>query len=173
MLINIGIHRALSSLRSSGPEVFGDRVARRLFSSRIPFYSKRNDEIRQLIRAFGDGACRAKEAGFDAVQIHGAHAYLFSQFLSSFTNRRTDKWGGSLENRSRFLRETCREIRSRVSDDYPIMIKLGVEDGFEGGLTFEEGATVAEHCVEWGIDALEVSQGLRGHCYTQTEFGNG
>lgn len=131
------------------------------------------NEIDQLIRAFGDAACRAKAAGFDAVQIHGAHAYLFSQFLSPFTNRRTDKWGGGLENRSRFLRETCLEIRRRVGDDYPVLIKLGVEDGFDGGLTFEEGATVAEQCIEWGIDALEISQGLRGHYYTQTEFRTG
>ncbi|MFH1155665.1 MAG: NADH:flavin oxidoreductase [Pseudomonadota bacterium] len=131
------------------------------------------DEIRQVIRAFGDAALRAKEAGFDAVQLHGAHAYLFSQFLSPFTNRRTDIWGGELENRSRFLRETCREIRSRVGADYPLLIKLGVQDGFDKGLKFEEGARVARQCQEWGIDALEISQGLRGHYYTETEFRTG
>ena len=130
-------------------------------------------EILEIVRAFGEAALRARAAGFDAVQIHGAHAYLFSQFLSPASNRRTDRWGGALENRSRFLRETCREIRKQVGDGYPLLIKLGVRDGFDGGLPFEDGARVAEQCPEWGVDALEVSQGLRGEHYTQTEFRTG
>ena len=97
------------------------------------------EEILEVIRAFGQAAGRAKEAGLDAVQVHGAHAYLLSQFLSPFTNRRTDAWGGDLENRLRLHREILRAIRSQVGEDYPVLIKIGVQDGFPGGLEFNEG----------------------------------
>ncbi len=129
-----------------------------------------DDEIATVVEAFGDAARSAREAGFDAVQIHGAHAYLISQFLSPFTNRRTDQWGGSVENRSRFLHEIYRNIRAKVGPDYPVMIKIGVEDGFDGGLAFKDGCRIAVECAQWGFDALEISQGLRGKKYSQTEF---
>lgn len=129
-----------------------------------------DDEIATVIRAFGDGARRAREAGFDAVQVHGAHAYLVSQFLSPFTNHRIDRWGGGFENRSRFVQEVYRDIRSKVGPDFPVMIKIGVADGFDGGLEFKEGCRVAMQCAQWGFDALEISQGLRGNTYAQTEF---
>ena len=128
------------------------------------------DEIRQLIRAFGTAAHRARDAGFDAVQLHGAHAFLFSQFLSPFTNRRTDHWGGSLENRLRFHQEVYREIREEVGEDYPILIKVGVQDGFSGGLEFSEGKRAARLLDQCGYDALEISQGLRGKGWEETEF---
>lgn len=128
------------------------------------------DEIEAVARAFGDGARRAREAGFDAVQIHGAHAYLVSQFLSPFTNRRTDRWGGNFENRNRFLHDLYQAVRTSVGQHYPVMIKLGVEDGFSGGLEFQDGCRIAEQCAQWGFDALEISQGLRGKRYAQTEF---
>lgn len=129
-----------------------------------------DEEIENIIQAFGDGARRAREAGFDAVQIHGAHAYLFSQFLSPFSNRRIDRWGGSLENRMRFLSAVYQEVRTAVGADFPVMIKLGVEDGFPHGLQFAEGCRAAVECAGWGFDALEISQGLRGKHYSQTEF---
>lgn len=128
------------------------------------------DEIWDIIRAFGDAAKRAKEAGFDAVQLHGAHAYLPSQFLSPHTNHRGDEWGGTLENRLRFHREIYRDIRTKVGDDYPVLIKVGVEDGFPGGLEFSEGKQAALLLAEWGYDAIEISQGLRGKRYEGTEF---
>ena len=128
------------------------------------------DEIWDVIRSFGDGARRAREAGFDAVQIHGAHGYLLSQFLSPFTNRRQDEWGGNLENRLRIHREIYHDIRKKVGEDYPVLIKLGVQDGFSGGLEFGEGKKVAELLAEWGFDALEISLGLRGKDYEGTEF---
>lgn len=128
------------------------------------------DEIATVVRAFGDGARRAGEAGFDAVQIHAAHAYLLSQFLSPFTNRRTDRWGGSIENRSRFLYEIYRDIRAKVGQNFPVLIKIGVADGFAGGLEFKDGCRAAIQCAKWGFDALEISQGLRGKTYAQTEF---
>ena len=128
------------------------------------------DEIWQIVDAFGDGAKRAREAGFDAVQIHGAHAYLLSQFLSPYTNRRDDKWGGGLENRLRLHREIYQNIRHKVGEDYPVFIKVGIQDGFPGGLEFSEGKLAAQYLAEFGFDALEISQGLRGSSYEETEF---
>jgi len=132
-----------------------------------------DDEIWDLIRAFGDAAKRAREAGFDAVQIHAAHAYLLSQFLSPSTNHRHDHWGGTLENRLRLHREIYRDIRVKVGEDYPILIKIGVQDGFPGGLEFSEGSRAAQLLSQWGFDALEISQGLRGKSYEGTEFRTG
>lgn len=127
-------------------------------------------EILEIIDSFGNGARRAREAGFDAIQIHGAHAYLFSQFLSPYLNQRNDAWGGELSNRLRFHEEVYRNIRQKVGDDYPVLIKLGVEDCFEGGLTFDEGKTAALRLAELGYDSIEVSSGLRGKGYKETEF---
>jgi len=128
------------------------------------------DEIWELVRAFGDGARRAREAGFDAVQVHGAHAYLLSQFLSPYTNRRRDEWGGCLENRLRIHREIYMDIRRKVGEDYSVLIKIGVQDGFPGGLEFGEGRLACKYLAELGFDALEVSQGLRGPGDENTEF---
>jgi 2,4-dienoyl-CoA reductase-like NADH-dependent reductase (Old Yellow Enzyme family) len=136
----------------------------------VPYQALTEDLIWEIIRAFGDGARRAMEAGFDGIQLHGAHAYLLSQFLSPFCNRRTDAWGGPLENRLRFHHEIYREVRAKVGDDYPVMIKLGVADGFPEGLTFTEGKAAAAKMAEWGFDALEISSGLRGKGYHQAEF---
>ncbi len=128
------------------------------------------EEIWEIIGAFADAAVRAREAGFDAVQLHGAHAYLLSQFLSPFTNRRTDDWGGSLEKRLRLHREIYRAIRARVGDDYPVLIKTGGEDGFPEGMRLQEGKQAARWLAQWGYDALEISQGLRGKLFAGTEF---
>jgi len=128
------------------------------------------DEIWEIIDAFGDAARRAQEAGFDAVQVHAAHAYLLSQFLSPFTNRRDDKWGGPLDNRLRFHREIYRNMRAKVGDDYPLLIKIGVQDGFPEGLEFREGRRAAELLAQCGFDALEISHGLRGRSYEESEF---
>ncbi len=130
----------------------------------------RQDEIWEIIRAFGDGARRAKEAGFDAVQLHAAHGYLLSQFLSPFTNRRHDEWGGDIENRLRLHREIYQDIRRKVGEDYPVLIKIGVQDGFPEGLEFNEGKQAAKLLAALGYNALEISQGLRGPGYEQTEF---
>jgi 2,4-dienoyl-CoA reductase-like NADH-dependent reductase (Old Yellow Enzyme family) len=140
-----------------------------------PFFKKKyraatKEEISTITRAFGDAAARAKTAGFDAVQVHGAHAYLLSQFLSPYTNRRDDEYGGSFENRLRFHREIYLNIREKVGEDYPVLIKTGGADGFAGGLEFREGKAAAKRFAEWGFDALELSQGLRGTWYEGTEF---
>jgi len=128
------------------------------------------NEIWEIIHAFGDAAIRARNARFDAVQLHGAHGYLLSQFLSPQTNHRDDNWGGDLENRLRFHKEIYKDIRSKIGEDYPILIKIGVEDGFPGGLQFVEGEKVAQLLASLGFNALEISQGLRGKRYEGTEF---
>lgn len=130
-------------------------------------------EIDVIVHSFGTAAGRIRDAGCDAVQVHGAHAYLVSQFLSPATNRRNDRYGGSFEGRLRFLSAVYAAIRRRVGDDFPVMIKLGVADGFAGGLSFAEGQAIAERCMALGFDAIEVSQGLRGRAYTETEFRTG
>jgi 2,4-dienoyl-CoA reductase-like NADH-dependent reductase (Old Yellow Enzyme family) len=126
------------------------------------------DDIWDMVWAFGDAAQRAKEARFDAVQIHAAHGYLLSKFLSPHTNCREDGWGGSLEQRLRFHRETYQAIRSNVGDDYPVLVKLGVQDGIPGGLAFSDGLIAARFLSEQGIDALEISIGLFGQGYDHT-----
>src|SRR3990170_159507 len=128
------------------------------------------EDFRMITRAFARAAIRAKEAGFDAVQLHAAHGYLFSQLLSPYTNRRRDRWGGPLENRMRFHLEVYREIRAGVGDSYPILIKLGVQDGFDGGLCLEEGTYASANLAEAGFECIEVSQGLRGKVYEETEY---
>ena len=135
--------------------------------------SMNNEEILEIIDAFGNAAARAKAAGIDALQVHAAHAYLISQFLSPHTNRRLDQWGGSLERRFSFLQSIYRDIRTKVGPQFPVLIKLGVEDGFPEGLPFTEGKQIARWCSDIGFDAIEISQGLRGKYYQQTEFRTG
>jgi 2,4-dienoyl-CoA reductase-like NADH-dependent reductase (Old Yellow Enzyme family) len=129
-----------------------------------------DEEITKLVDDFGAAAGRAREAGFDAVQVHGAHAYLFAQFLSPCSNRRQDHWGGDLKNRLRLHCEVLTSIRKRVGPEFPVLIKLGVRDGFDGGLSLEEGIEAAQLLAEAGYDALEISQGLRGARFRETEF---
>jgi 2,4-dienoyl-CoA reductase-like NADH-dependent reductase (Old Yellow Enzyme family) len=128
------------------------------------------NEIQEIVSAFGNGARRAREAGFDAVQIHAAHGYLLSQFLSPFTNRRHDEWGGNLENRIRIHYAIYEDIRRKVGNDFPILIKIGVQDSYPGGLEFSEGKLTAKCLAERGFDALEISLGLRGQSYAEAEF---
>jgi len=140
---------------------------------KAPYRAMTADEIWAVVRSFGDAARRAREAGLDAVQIHAAHAYLLSQFLSPFSNRRSDQWGGNPENRLRLLYEIYRDIRRKVGADYPVLVKIGVQDGFPGGLEFREGKQAAQQLAHWGFDALEISSGLRGRGYENSEFRTG
>jgi len=117
------------------------------------------DEIADLVRRFGETAALAKEAGFSGVQIHGAHGYLVSQFLSPRHNLREDAYGGSAENRRRFVLEVYQEIRSRVGDDFPVSIKLNSADFQKGGFTEEESLAVVEALAERGMDLIEISGG--------------
>lgn len=143
-----------------------------------PYFKKQctsltEQEIAEIIKAFGDAAGRAKAAGFDAVQLHAAHAYLPAQFLSPHSNRRTDAWGGSLENRLQFHKKVYGHMRDAVGPDYPLLVKLGVQDGFAGGLSFDQGLKAAGMMAQLGFDCLEISSGLRGSKYRETEFKTG
>jgi 2,4-dienoyl-CoA reductase (NADPH2) len=116
------------------------------------------DEIPGLIDMYVQGARRAVAAGFDAVELHGAHGYLLGQFLSPFTNKRTDEWGGSLENRARFALEVVRGIRAEIGPDHPLMYRLSVTEPYEGGLSLEDGLAFCR-MLEPYVDALDVSAG--------------
>lgn len=117
-------------------------------------------EIDMVIHAFGQAARRVREAGFDGVQIHGGHGYLVNQFLSPLTNHRSDQWGGDLAGRMHFLRAICGSIRDQVGPDYPVLIKMGMEDHLEGGLTASEGMQVVSKLEEMGLNGVEISGGI-------------
>ncbi len=129
---------------------------------RKPAREMKEEDIEGIIDAYGKAARRVQEAGFDGVQIHGAHGYLLSQFLSPITNRRQDQWGGSIDNRMRFAVEVTRAIKKEVDEDFPVTIKLGVRDyvGNGDGLTIEEGAKVARTLEEEGLCLVEISHGI-------------
>lgn len=116
-------------------------------------------EILDLIARYGRVAGLAKKAGFTGVQIHAAHGYLVSQFLSPLHNQRTDQWGGSLENRMRFVMEVYKAMRAEVGSDFPVGIKLNSADFMKGGFTIEESVQVAQALDAVGIDLIEVSGG--------------
>ena len=118
------------------------------------------EEMAMLVKYYGMAAARCHAAGADGVQIHGAHGYLVSEFLSPFFNKRSDEYGGGIENRARFLFEVYEEIRLAVGADYPVFIKINYEDLVEGGLNGAECAWVCAELERRGIDAIEVSSGI-------------
>ena len=115
------------------------------------------EEVWDNIHMFGDAAVRAKKAGFDGVEIHGGHGYLVQQFLSQFTNRRFDEFGGSLENRARFACEICKDIKKKCGDDYPVIIKMAAEEKVPGGMTISDTKILAKYLEEAGYDAIEAT----------------
>jgi len=128
--------------------------------ARTPRRELTAEEIGRIVRAFAAGAKRAKEAGFDAVQIHAAHGYLLSQFLSPAFNRRADEYGGNIENRARALREVLGAIRGAVGPDYPVLAKMNGRDYIDNGLGLEDSLQVGRMLAEGGIDAIELSGGV-------------
>jgi NADPH2 dehydrogenase len=123
------------------------------------------DDIEEVVEHFSNAARRACEAGFDAIEIHGAHGLLFAQFLSPLTNKREDEYGGSLENRVRFPVRVIRCIKKELGSSYPILYRLGAEDMLQGGLTLDEGIGAAKMIVDAGADIIDVSGGLVGHLH--------
>ncbi len=117
-------------------------------------------DIREIVSAFGEAAGRAKAAGFDGVQIHSAHGYLLSQFLSPTFNKRSDEYGGDISNRARIHLEVYRAIREAVGNDYPILIKINCRDFTETGLSLEDSVRTASLLADAGLNAVEVSGGL-------------
>lgn len=127
--------------------------------SKTPCKEMTGKDIRELIEAFGLAARRAKEAGFDGVQIHAAHGYLLSQFLSPLFNKRTDEYGGALGNRGRVIREVLQKVRSGVGNNFPVLIKMNSEDYLEGGLGLEDSLKIGTLLQKDGLDAIELSGG--------------
>jgi 2,4-dienoyl-CoA reductase-like NADH-dependent reductase (Old Yellow Enzyme family) len=119
----------------------------------------REDEILDIIQRFATAAAVCEKAGFEGVQLHGAHGYLISQFLSPLTNQRNDQWGGSVENRMRFLLEIYKAVRAATSDQFIIAVKLNSADFQRGGITEEDVITVFKAIDAAGIDLIEVSGG--------------
>jgi 2,4-dienoyl-CoA reductase-like NADH-dependent reductase (Old Yellow Enzyme family) len=117
------------------------------------------DEILNLISRFGQAAKACQDTGFTGVQIHAAHGYLISQFLSPRSNQREDRWGGSLENRARFLMFTVNTVRQLVGPDFPISVKLNSADFQRGGFAFEDSLQVARWLQDTGVDLIEISGG--------------
>jgi 2,4-dienoyl-CoA reductase-like NADH-dependent reductase (Old Yellow Enzyme family)/thioredoxin reductase len=130
------------------------------------------EEVRQTIRAFGAGARRAKSAGFDAVELHGAHGYLLMQFLSAFSNQRSDEYGGDFRGRARFMLECLAEVRRQVGDDFPISIRISGEEGIKGGYTIDDMLTIVPELVRAGADLIHVSFGTHGHAKIYTDTPN-
>jgi len=116
-------------------------------------------DIARVTQAFARAAVRARRAGFDGVQLHGAHGYLISQFLSPFFNKRKDPFGGAIEGRARFALDVLSSVRKAVGEDFPVMIKLNSEDFLEGGLTVNDMLAAALILEKAGIDAIEMSGG--------------
>lgn len=118
------------------------------------------EEIARLVECWGKAAVRAREAGFDAVEIHGAHGYLINQFMSPLTNRREDAYGGSFENRMRFPLEVLRAVRKQVGPGFPILFRYSMEEFMPGGIDMEQAVRIARVMADNGVDMLNVSIGI-------------
>lgn len=117
------------------------------------------DEIHALVKAWGAAAKNAVKAGFDAVEIHAAHGYLLHEFYSPISNTRDDEYGGSYENRTRFLKEVVTEVRRAIPESMPLMVRISASDWVDGGWTIEESVALANELQTLGVDLLDVSSG--------------
>ncbi len=118
------------------------------------------EEIKDMTERFAQACRRAKEAGFDGVQLHGGHGYLISNFISPYTNRRTDEYGGDTAKRAKFLVDIVKRARELVGEEYPIMIKMNCDDFVPDGVTADEAAKLAKIIEDAGIDCIEVTAGI-------------
>jgi len=149
---------ALPGRRSLGPSFAINEYG---LMSGIPFAkAMTEDDIATVIDDFGAAAARAVEAGFDAVELHLGHGYLLSQFISPATNRRRDRWGGSLDNRMRLPLAVLQRVRERVGPHCAVLAKTNLRDGFKGGLELDEAVGVAQRLEGAGIDAIVLSGGF-------------
>jgi NADPH2 dehydrogenase len=119
-------------------------------------------DLETLIQDFAQAARRAREAGYDAVEIHSAHGYLLNQFYSPLTNGRHDAWGGTSDRRVRLHRHIIRAVRAAVGGDYPILLRLGAVDDLPGGATVDDACTAADLFRQEGVDMLDISGGITG-----------
>lgn len=130
------------------------------------------NEIKYYIDKFALAGRRVKEAGFDAVQLHGAHGYLISNFLSPHANRRTDSYGGNIENRARFVTDMVSRIKELAGEDFPVMIKMNFNDYLPGGIEPEEALELAVIFEKSGIDSIEVSGGTSAERWSHVVVKN-
>ncbi|MEJ2717677.1 MAG: NADH:flavin oxidoreductase [Deltaproteobacteria bacterium] len=156
-IVHCGV-RATKQLFREDEEVWGPSAIPDPVTGRVPKEVSRG-EITRLVEAYAAAAARALEAGFDGVQLHGAHGYGINEFLSPLWNQRGDAYGGSPKKRYRFLGEVLEAVRAAVGDDFPVLIKLSGADFAEGGLVPQESREIARRLADDGIDAIEVSGG--------------
>jgi len=147
----------LSKGRAVGPSAIPSLVYR------VPPREMTIDDIRETIAAFASAARRAREAGFDGVELHCAHGYLLTQFLSALSNQRTDEYGGTtLKERARFVVEVIEAVRKEVGDAFPISIRISTEEFIKGGYTADDMQTILPDFVTAGIDVIHASFGTHG-----------
>jgi 2,4-dienoyl-CoA reductase-like NADH-dependent reductase (Old Yellow Enzyme family) len=119
-------------------------------------------EINTIVVRFGNAAYRAVEAGFDSVELHGAHGFLLCQFLSPYANQRNDEYGGNLAKRLLFPTKVIKEVKTRIGKNMPLFYRFGADDMLEGGLTRQEAKLAAQHLEQAGVDVLDISGGMGG-----------
>lgn len=158
VIIQIACGGSLTYVSTEGREILGPSAVENQTTQITPRHIEK-DEIKELAKCYAEAALRAKKAGFDGVEVHAAHGYFLSQFLCPYLNRRTDEYGGSIENRARILFDIYKEIRQTVGDDFPILFKINSADYMKNGLTMEDSLYVAEKLAELGVDAIDVSGG--------------
>ncbi len=143
-------------------------------STKVTGKAMTKEEIGYIEDAFADAAARVRQSGFDGVEIHAAHTYLINQFLSPYYNKRTDEYGGKLENRMRFLTEIYRKTREKVGSDFTIIIKLTSSEFFDNGLSFDETRKISRKLETLGVDALDITGNIHGKARTMIgqEFDN-
>jgi 2,4-dienoyl-CoA reductase-like NADH-dependent reductase (Old Yellow Enzyme family) len=149
-------HFAPEKLTGQSPLVVSDYEG----LARSPRREISSGDIREIVKAFAEAAGRAKEAGFDGVQIHSAHGYLLNQFLSPMFNRRRDEYGGSVANRARIHLEIYHAIRGAAGNSFPVLMKLNSRDFSENGLSLDDSVQAAGLLADAGLDAIELSGGL-------------
>ncbi len=157
--IQIGHCGNMTHISTAGSIPVGASTGFNLYSPTI-VRGMRKDELKEMARNFGDAVRTARDAGFDCVEAHAGHGYLISQFLSPYTNRRHDEYGGSLQNRMRFMQECMEEIMKAAGSDMGVIVKVNMRDGFKGGMEIEECLVVAKELERSGAHALVLSGGF-------------
>ncbi len=161
-------HAGAASVEPEKALVGPSDVATPMGSGQVP-RALTPQEVADIPLQFAAAARRVKEAGFDGVELHSAHGYLLNQFLSPLTNRRTDQYGGSLENRIRLHIEVIRSVREEVGSDFLLLLRLGARDYLEGGTGIDDGIEAAIRFEEAGVDLLDITGGLTGFSRPDTE----
>ena len=163
------VHGSSLNIYTEKPLILGPSPVVNPMTKRVP-KEMTIDEIKTVIKLFAEAALRVKKSGFDGVQIHVAHGYLLSQFISPYFNKRRDEYGGSVENRVRIVREVVRAIREKVGNEYPLWVKINSWDEMEKGkgLEIEDFLKMSEMLSKDGVDVFEIS-GLMGYHHPEYE----